>query len=74
RDAFLSSIMRCLKPGGVMVLTYVFAGVFNDAESGRAFVEASDEVLAAAGFELGRRWQFGREWATPLVFEYRRPL
>ncbi len=74
RDLFLDSLYRSMKPGGVIVICYIFAAVFNKPEAGKRFIEESDRVLAAHGFEAGRRWRFGREWATPLVFEYRRPL
>lgn len=74
RDLFLDSLYRSMKPGGVIVICYIFAAVFNKPEAGRRFIEESDRVLAAHGFEAGRRWRFGRAWATPLVFEYRKPL
>ncbi len=74
RDLFLDSLYRSMKPGGVVVICYIFAGVFNEPEAGKRFIEESDRVLVEHGFETGRRWRFGRAWATPLVFEYRRPL
>lgn len=73
RDAFIASLYRSLKPGGVMVICYLFAGVFNDRTKGQEFVSECDTLFARHGFELGRRWRFDREWSTPLLFEYRRP-
>ena len=71
-EAFLRSIHRALKPQGVVVVVYILVGVFTDKQRGAAFLRETDAMFDEQGFDRGRRFSFGGELETPLVFEYRR--
>ncbi len=76
KDAFLDSVYKCLKPGGVVVVVHVRSSHLTDEEKRQHVHRQTIEDFVAHGFEPGRRLVFA-EVQTNLpgeILEFRRPL
>jgi SAM-dependent methyltransferase len=70
RDAFLHSLFRSMKPGGVVVVCYVRANAIYGRERQ---VDFTIDDFARHGFVPGWRWDFVEEPNRPQVLEFQKP-
>lgn len=74
KAAFVKSIHRAMKPGGVVVVCYVGSGHLLHESSRKRVFEQTVREFTAAGFEPGRRYVFAEGRTPAEVLEFRKPV
>ena len=71
----MDSLYRAMKPGGILVVTYVTWFELNEEPKWRLLLDQTVDTVPRYGFEPGRRLIIPdeRENRPALVLEFRRP-
>ncbi len=74
KESFVRTLFEAMKPGGVVVLTFLRTAQLFDEEKWRATLRTTVVDFTRGGFEAGRRLVLEEEPRPILVLEFRRPL
>ena len=74
-DEFMTSLHRAVKPGGIVVVSYVTSHLLFKEDDWRDLLDKTVEGFTGFGYQPGRRFIIddGREDRPALVLEFRKP-